>query len=228
MYLLYTIPMTHRNIRLFYLFNFFLDFRLFAAIQILYFTQVAGSFALGMSIFSIVTVSSALLELPTGILSDFVGRKKTIVLGSSMNIAAFVLYALGGHYWVLALGALFDGAAVAFFSGSNDAFLYETVKENGEEEKYPHYSGRASSMFQIALAIGSLLGGFAAIISFTLAMWLSVIPQIGCLIISLFMLEPKVHSNKETNIKIAPAAQLRIARILIPKGTFLLILVFFI
>ena len=66
----------NRNIKLLTWFNFFTDFKLYAPVAIIYFSQVSGSFALGMAVFSIATVSSAFFEIPTGIFSDMIGRKK--------------------------------------------------------------------------------------------------------------------------------------------------------
>ena len=66
---------THKNIKLLAWFNFFTDFKLYSAIAIIYFSQVTHSLALGMSIFSIASISDAVFELPTGVLSDMVGRK---------------------------------------------------------------------------------------------------------------------------------------------------------
>jgi hypothetical protein len=57
------------NIRLLAWFNFCLDFRLYAPVAILYFSDVAGSFTLGMSVFSAIMLSGALLEVPTGVFS---------------------------------------------------------------------------------------------------------------------------------------------------------------
>ncbi len=75
-----------KNVKLLKWFNFFSDFSLFSPIAILYFTQITGSFALGMSIFSVGMISAALFEVPTGIFSDKIGRKKTITLGAISTI----------------------------------------------------------------------------------------------------------------------------------------------
>ena len=69
-----------QNIRILTWFTFFTDFKLYAPLAIIYFAQVSGSFALGMAIFSIARISSALFEIPTGVFSDRIGRKKTIIL----------------------------------------------------------------------------------------------------------------------------------------------------
>ena len=118
----------HRNIKLLTWFNFFTDFKLYAPIAILYFTQITGSFALGMSIFSIAYVTSAIFEVPTGVLSDYIGRKRTVVFGALCSVLCVTLYAIGGSYWMLTLGALLQGLSRAFYSGNNDALLHDTLK----------------------------------------------------------------------------------------------------
>lgn len=191
---------SQKNIKLLAWFNFFTDFKLYSAIAILYFTQVTGSLALGMSIFSIASISDAIFEVPTGILSDRVGRKKTIIFGALASIFYSICFALGRSFWMLALGAVFQGLSVAFYSGNNDALLHDSLKESGKEKEYHTFLGKLSSLFQLALAIGAVLGSFLANSSFALVMWLSVLSQIICFFISLRIVEPHIHLEKSTNI----------------------------
>ena len=114
---------THKNIRLLSWINFCLDFRIYNAIAIIYFSQITGSYALGLGVFSLRTIASSFFELPTGFLSDMVGRKMTVVLGQAFSVAAIISYAIGGSFFVLAVGAILEGLAIAFFSGNNDALL---------------------------------------------------------------------------------------------------------
>src|SRR3989344_252313 len=109
----------HKNIKLLTWFNFFTDFKLYAPIAILYFAQVSGSFALGMSIFSISTISSAIFEIPTGIYSDFIGKRKAIIFGAISAVIYSTLYAIGQSYLFLVVGAVFNGISQAFYSGNN-------------------------------------------------------------------------------------------------------------
>ncbi|MBZ0289072.1 MAG: MFS transporter [Anaerolineae bacterium] len=189
----------HRNIRLLGWFNFLLDFRPYAPVAILYFAQVSGSFALGMSVFSITMLASSLLEVPTGIISDRVGRKRTVALGAIASALSVTCYALG-TYPALIAGAIFEGTARAFFSGNNDALLHDTLSESGQTEAYQEYLGKTSSMYQLALAISAVIGSILAAVSFPLVMGLSVIPQVINVIVSLAFIEPKTHSRAETNI----------------------------
>lgn len=190
----------HKNIKLLALFNFFTDFRLYSAILIIYFAKVTGSYALGMSLFSVAMVSSALFEVPTGIFSDYIGRKKTMVLGAICAVLSVVFYAIGISYWILFIGALFEGLQRAWYSGNNDALLYETLSNTDKKDDYDHYLGKTSAMFQVAAAVGIIVGGFIAVWSFSLVMWLSVLPQVICLVISVLIAEPAKHNSQSSNI----------------------------
>lgn len=182
-----------RNIQLLSWFNFFSAFKLYSAIEIIYFSSVTHSFALGLSIFSITQVANALFEIPTGILSDRIGRKYITLLGSIACVLSLIFYASGQSYLPFVIGALFDGLALAFYSGNNDALLFDTVNEMGKKSKYHEYLGKTRSMLYPSLAIAALLGGVLASISFPLVFWLSIIPQGFCVILSLQMVEPKKH-----------------------------------
>src|SRR3989338_3380316 len=126
--------MVHKNIRLLTWFNFFTDLRLYAPIAIIYFAKVTGSYALGMSIFSIVYISSAFFEIPTGMLSDYLGRRKTVIMGAVGAVAYAIFYAIGGSFWILAIGAIFEGLSRSFYSGNNDALLYDSLLEKNREK----------------------------------------------------------------------------------------------
>lgn len=189
-----------RNLRLLAWFNFWGDFRLYAPIAILYFAQVSGSYALGMSVYSVAMLSQSLLEVPTGVLSDMVGRKRTVVFGAVAGVLSLTFYAIGGTYLALVVGAIFEGLGRAFYSGNNDALLHDTLTESGQSESYQEFLGRTSSMYQIGLAISALIGSLIAAVSFSLVMWVSVIPMILALLVSLRLVEPNAYTRESTNI----------------------------
>lgn len=70
-----------RNIKILTWQGFFIGFSLWEPIAAIYFSQVSGSYAWGLSIFSIANISGAIFEIPTGIFSDKIGRKYTTILG---------------------------------------------------------------------------------------------------------------------------------------------------
>ncbi|OGV96609.1 hypothetical protein A2W24_01455 [Microgenomates group bacterium RBG_16_45_19] len=187
-----------RNIKLLAWHNFFTDFKLYAPVAILYFAQVSGSYALGMSVFSLAMLTQAVLEIPTGVFSDLIGRKRTVICGSAAITLGTISYAIGGNYGWLMVGACLEGISRAFYSGNNDALLHDTVTEIGQSETYAEKLGKLSSLFQVAAAGAAILGSVIANWSFTWVMWLSVLPQAACLVISLNLIEPQ-RRNEETS-----------------------------
>ncbi len=123
-----------------------------------------------------------------------------MILGAVCSVLSVVFYAIGTNYSFLLIGALFEGLQRAWYSGNNDALLYETLSSTNRKDDYDHYLGKTSSMFQIASAVGIIIGGIIAVWSFAIIMWLSVIPQLICLIISLLIIEPTKRSSISSNI----------------------------
>lgn len=189
-----------RNIRLLAIFNFLLDFRLYAPIMVIYFERITHSYTLAMSVLAAAMLASAILEVPTGIFSDRVGRRFTLIAGALASLASVIGYALGGSYAMLIAGAICEGLARSLFSGNNDALLYDTLAELDQRGDYAKQLGRVSSAYQVALAISALLGGLLATLSFALVMWLSIVPKVLMVALSFRFLEPQTHIEKSTNV----------------------------
>lgn len=189
-----------KNIKLLTWFNFFTDFKLYGAIIIIYFAKVTHSYALGASLFSITFILAALFDIPTSIFADRFGRKNTVVLGAITGVLYAVLYAIGTNYWVLAGGAIMEGLSRAFYSGNNNALLHNLLSEEGIEHEYHNYSGKLNAMFQVGLSISAFIGGAIANWSFVYVMWLSVLAQVICLVISLQLVDSKKRGDMSTNI----------------------------
>lgn len=189
-----------KNIKLLIIFQFLVEFRLYAALAVIYFASITGSFALAMGVLSTIMIASAVLEIPTGVFSDLIGRKNTVILGSLASVVFVFFYAFGGNIWWLTIGAVFEGLSRSLWSGNNEALMYESVDDKNKDDLFSKYSGYCQSAGQAALAIASLLGGIIAIVSINLAFWITIIPQVIACFVALMLVEPKRHSSKESNI----------------------------
>jgi len=76
-------------------------FTAFSSFAILYFIQITDSYSAGMAVFAVREISTAFLEIPTGILSDRIGRKNTIFLGSISMFLSLLIYSCAIFYWPL-------------------------------------------------------------------------------------------------------------------------------
>lgn len=189
------------NSRIFHWFNIFLSLRPLRAIVVVYYLHITGSYSLATLLFTIGSVSSCLFEVPTGVLSDFLGRKKTVIVGTFLLFIAMLVYIGAQSFWALALGALFEALSVALFSGNNDALLYESMKQDGKEGQYSDVFGKIGATASTAAAFTALASGFIAKISLALVAITSAITVGLAFIISLFFIESTVHTHKiESNI----------------------------
>jgi len=188
------------NIRYISWHNFLLDFRFYDPILILYFTKIAGSYSGGMAVYSIIFLCSAVFEVPTGIFSDLIGRRNTLILGSIATLFSVFFYAIANTYSILVLGAILEGLARSFYSGNNDSLLHDSLRENKLVNDYIHHKGITDSSSQLALAIVAIIGGLIAFFSFKLVLWLSILPAILGLLVSFKIIEPGLITKEKGDI----------------------------
>ena len=190
-----------RNIKILTWQGLFIGFSLWSAIAAIYFSRISGSFVLGLSVFSIANISGALFEIPTGIFSDKIGRKYTTMLGGLAYTISGIFYAIGINYWWLFAGAVMGGLGRSFYSGNNDALLYDSLNKSDRKEELEKFMGHIGSAEQWALGLSAILGGvLAARYSFTLVMWLSLIPLFLCFLTSFWLIEIEDKIISEENI----------------------------
>lgn len=152
-----------RNIRLLYLYIFLKRLRLYEPFAVIYYSQIAQSYTLGMSIWAIHAFSTAFFEVPTGILSDKIGRKKTLILSMFFSCLCILFCALAQSYLFLVIAGIFSGISYSLLSGTDSAFIFESLKEHEKEHDYHHYKGTYDALNKAALAISALVGSVVVI-----------------------------------------------------------------
>ncbi|WP_241845603.1 MFS transporter [Streptomyces silvensis] len=106
------------------------------------------------------SLTAAVLELPTGGLSDVLGRRAVLAAAGLLDLVALVLHALGTTVWVLALGMALKGAGRALSSGPAEAWYVDTVHASaGPDAALRTGLARGNAATAAALAAGVLVGG---------------------------------------------------------------------
>lgn len=182
-----------RNIRLLYIHNFLTDFWPQWPYLVIYFPSITGSYVSAMSVLAVETLSAALMDIPTGIFSDRLGRRVTIAAGSFCAALGIAFYAMAHGLGMLYVGAFFFGLGQCLFSGNNSALLYETLKAAGKEDEFHHYRGSTGSMYQLALCLSALSAIFLSHYGLRAIFAAAVIPQVLGIFVSLMFTEPRVH-----------------------------------
>ncbi len=104
------------------------------------------------------------LELPTGGLSDVIGRRPVLVAAGLLSVAAGMVTAMGTSFAVLAVAAAMRGAARALDSGPLQSWFVERTLAIDPSASFRTGLSRAAAGESIALAVGTLAtGGLLAV-----------------------------------------------------------------
>jgi len=104
---------------------------------------------------SSMSLSALFLGLPMGVLVDRMGRKRAMVAGSTLSVAATLLLTLPPADWPLLVAAVFYGAGNALFMASGPAFM----AENATEDERPTLFSLQSGLSLLMGFLGSAVGG---------------------------------------------------------------------
>ena len=186
-----------RNIKLFYIYSFVDCFWPCAPFFMIYFSQITGSFTLAMSLEAISNLTTTLLEVPTGVLSDKFKRKTVTVFGTLSVFLAACLYAAANSYLVLLMASLFFGLYEALMSGNNEALIFDSLKENKLQTKYHKVLGKIQGYRSLALGTSALVGsGLVWLYDIRETFYVVIVGSFLLLLIALSLSEPAIHTNK--------------------------------
>lgn len=176
------------------------SFRPYYIVLVLYFAHVLNSYALAGTLLAILPISQAFFEVPTGIISDKIGRVFSVRLSVALEIVGLLLYTLIPQYWALALGSVLLGCTFALTSGNNDALIYDSARNAGKHGSFHSYYSRINIALEVSGFVAAILAGFLAAKSFQLVMWVSIIPQVIGYILAVRLIEPERVTTVSENI----------------------------
>lgn len=172
----------------------------FLPILALYFEESLFTATNVALIFAIEAIAMVVFEVPTGAIADLFGRKRTLVLANFVVLLAVLFLYIGGSMWMFALFAIFNSFARALASGTYNAFLYDTLKEERKEHHYKMVIGTFYALWPVGASIGSIIGGYLAKVSLSFPVGLSLIPLLFAFILTLMLKEPKYKKEEHKNV----------------------------
>ena len=129
-----------------------------APIRILYLISFGLSYTqIGLMEFA-AALAIVLLELPSGIFADIVGRKASQLISFLLSTTAFSLLSFGSSAPIFIFGWALSGAADAFQSGSQDALIYDTLQALGKEKDYVKLKSHFLLITTLTAILGSIVG----------------------------------------------------------------------
>jgi MFS family permease len=150
----------NRNIKLFYWFYFFDAVNFFAPVLTLFCMHRGLTYPDILVLLLVWVITTFLMEVPTGAFADRFGLKSAFIFGYLLKLGGAVLYLLAYNKIMFALGAACYATSDTFFSGSSQAFIFETLKGVGRENEMSETMGRILSARFIPPVIAVLIGAY--------------------------------------------------------------------
>ncbi len=183
-----------RNLKLYRYFQFARSLLFWQAIWFLYFQGVLSAQE-AIILAALYDVGVVALEVPSGYLSDAVGRRPTLALATlASGLGCFLIY-VSTDFAMLALAQLLLGAGTAFASGSDNALLYDTLAADGREHEVAEQELIAWRYQYWGLAASAVTGGLIGYYSMPLAFLLSAVASIAALVLMLMCAEPPLSGK---------------------------------
>jgi len=183
------------NIFKMYLLKGVLWFMVAMPIIVLFFQEHGLSLTEVMIIQAIYSLSVAMFEIPSGYIADLFGRKHTIVLSTIFSFSGYLVFSFFGGFYAFAAASILVGIGGSLMSGSDSALLYDTLLETGDKKTYTKIEGRNYAIGNFSEATAGILGGFLAVSS----IYLPIYVQTGILFLSipiaLTLVEPTMYEE---------------------------------
>lgn len=176
----------------------------FGAVLIPFFTEWASlTYAQILLLQSWFMLWIFILEIPTGTVADYFGRKTSLALGSLFPMVGAIVYVSSPNFFVFLVGEFLFAVGWALHSGADQALIYDSLKRTGKTKLSKSVFGRYRSMGLLGIMIASPIGGIMGSIDLRLPMFAFALPALLAGLVAMTMKEPytrkKVESTRYLN-----------------------------
>ena len=116
-------------------------------------TAVRG---LGATEFGLITavyyVATVVLEVPSGVLADRIGRKRLLVFGAFANLLGFATLGLAHDLATFVIAEVLIASGTATVSGADSALLFDRLAAEGRQADYPRIEGAGYAAWLLSTA----------------------------------------------------------------------------
>ena len=139
--------------------------------------------------------SFVVLEVPSGYLSDRLGRRPTLIVGAAAAFVGSVLFVVTDTFHAFIVAQCMYSVGMAFNSGSDTALLFESLKSSGKSDEIVRHEARAHSFSFAALGAAALIGGIVAGFDLRLAYALTAVAGVVTVGICWCFVEPPAEDR---------------------------------
>ena len=157
-----------RNLRLFYLYRLLATSYLYVPIFMLFRAARGLSFFESLALGAIYSAVVIVVEVPTGVFADRLGRRRSMLVGALTMTASCLVAASATTFGEFAIAEALAAMSLALCSGADSAYLFDLLLEHGRVHEYSKRESTASAWHLLGNAIAYAAGGMLAPIDLVL------------------------------------------------------------
>jgi DHA3 family tetracycline resistance protein-like MFS transporter len=120
----------------------------------------------GLNLFEVAVLASVFegsilfFEIPTGVLADIFGRRKSVICSHLFQSLAGLIFILSPSFWLFVVAEATQGFGETLKTGALEAWMVDNLKGVGEGERQSQTFARGEKFNRLGLLLGIIFGGF--------------------------------------------------------------------
>jgi len=148
-----------RDLRLFYLFRLLATSYLMVPISLLWMESRGLSFMDVMMLGAVYCAVVILVEIPTGVFADRIGRRRSMMAGAAAMVVSCLVAYRAHSLWGFACSEALAATSMSLCSGADSAYLFDLLLSHGRIDEYGRRESVASAMHLGGSALACGFGG---------------------------------------------------------------------
>ena len=148
----------------------------------------------------IIVITMFIFEVPTAAFADRYGPKASMIFGQFLAILAAVLLIFANTKMEFYFISFLTGVLITFFSGVDEAFIYDSLKEEKKEKNMSKVWGKIQSGVHIpavlSVIVGALIAKDLTENQFLILIFIGLFFAIAKLVVLFMLKNPATHYTK--------------------------------
>ncbi len=163
------------------------------------FMQSIGIDALGVGVATaFISVFNLVFDIPAGILADKWHRKGMLVVSAAALIVTAIILGTSHSLVQYIIGYAFYGINIVATSGTYQAIIYDSLREEGLDKSYSKVMGRAHALFLVGAGVANIISGFIAhYMGYRATFFVTIASCVLNIVVILTIKEPSYHKPEK-------------------------------
>lgn len=138
-------------------------------------------------------VANFLLEIPTGAIADFFGRRRSVIIGLLVYSFSFLVYFFASSFWYFLIAEVLGALAATCVSGALESLVVEEIYQKGERNNSDTLF-RKAEIRNVGVLIGVMIGSYVGQFNLSFPWLLSSITFAVLAVLSNFLFKEKKNT----------------------------------